>query len=256
MALAPKGSAPPIFDLKSATLPLVALVLKSTDLADLRRELQARLGDTPNFFSNDPVLIDLSTVADAAEPIDFEALCVLLRAHRMRPVAVRGGNAAQRDAALAAGLSEADDDAALPEPPRAEPPAREVVREVVHEVVRDVVREVHSPGPLTVVDRPMRSGQQVYAKGGDLVVLAVVNVGAELIADGSIHVYAPLRGKAIAGARGNAQARIFSTCLEPELIAIAGTYRTAENPLPDEVRGKAAQVRLDGDKLVMEPLKL
>jgi septum site-determining protein MinC len=128
---------------------------------------------------------------------------------------------------------------------------------VVQEVVKEVVREI--PGPATmVVDKPLRSGQKVYARGGDLVVLAMVNQGAEVVADGNIHVYAPLRGKAMAGARGNVNARIFSLCLEPELISIAGVYRTSENPLPLEVRGKAAQVRLsnDGqDKLLIEALK-
>jgi septum site-determining protein MinC len=108
--------------------------------------------------------------------------------------------------------------------------------------------------PTLIIDRPLRSGQQVYARGGDLVVLGAVNFGAELIADGSIHVYAPLRGKAIAGARGNTSARIFSTCMEPELISIAGTYRTTDNPLPAEVIGKPAQIRLDGERLVYEPL--
>jgi septum site-determining protein MinC len=131
-----------------------------------------------------------------------------------------------------------------------------VVNQVVQEIVREVVREV--PGPLTmVVDKPLRSGQKIYARGADLIVLAMVNQGAEVVADGNIHVYAPLRGKAMAGARGNTAARIFSTCLEPELVSIAGVYRTSENPLPDEVHGKAAQIRLsnDGkDKLLIEAL--
>jgi septum site-determining protein MinC len=266
MALAPKGSAPPIFDLKSASLDVVALVLKTTDLSELRAELQARLGGTPNFFSHDPVLIDLSAVRKAEHAIDFAALGGLLRTHRMQPVAVRGGSAQQHAAALAAGLSEAADDVAPTELSRPEPAVKEIVKEVIKEivtevevvrdVVHEVIREVPTPTPTLVIDKPLRSGQQVYAKGGDLVVLAVVNFGAELIADGSIHVYAPLRGKAIAGAKGNTEARIFSTCFEPELIAIAGTYRTAENPLPEEVRGKPAQIRLEGDKLVMEALKL
>jgi septum site-determining protein MinC len=106
-----------------------------------------------------------------------------------------------------------------------------------------------------VIDKPLRSGQQVYARGRDLVVLSMVNPGAEVIADGHIHVYAPLRGKAIAGARGDAGARILTLCLEPELVSIAGVYRTSENPLPDHLRGKPAQIRLQADKLVMEPLK-
>ena len=114
-----------------------------------------------------------------------------------------------------------------------------------------------APLGALVIDKPLRSGQQVYARGRDLVVLAMVNPGAEVIADGHIHVYAPLRGKAMAGARGNTDARIFALELDAELLSIAGVYRTSENPLPPSVKGLAAQVRLvpgnDGDKLVMTP---
>ncbi len=255
MALAPKGSAPPIFDLKSASLPLVALVLKTADLDELRGELQSRLGDTPQFFSHDPVLVELSAVRDLEQPvIDFAALVDIMRGYRMNPVAVRGGSADQHAAALEAGLAEAAEDVVATESARSSASARKQNVEL-KEVVKEVIREVPTPVPAIIVDKPLRSGQQVYAKGGDLVVLAMVNFGAELIADGSIHVYAPLRGKAIAGARGNTEARIYASCLEAELISIAGVYRTAENPLPDEVRGKAAQVLLRDDKLVIESLK-
>jgi septum site-determining protein MinC len=243
MAVDTTGGSAAVFELKNTTLPLLALHLKRTDLADLAGEIAARLRDTPNLFDHDPLVIDLSALREdhSAMP-DFPALAALLREHRMQPVAVSGGSPEQMAAALAAGLPEA------PEPPPARPP-----REV--EVVKEVVREVPVAGPGTlVIDKPLRSGQQVYAKGGDLVVLAAVNFGAEVIADGHIHVYAPLRGKAIAGHRGNTEARIFSTCLEPELIAIAGVYRTTETALPANVLGKPAQVRLVGDKLVMEPL--
>jgi septum site-determining protein MinC len=249
MAVATTGGTAAVFELKNTTLPLLALQLRQADLAGLGAEIAARLGDTPNLFDHDPLVIDLSALRETDEPPpDFPALVALLRAHRMQPVAVRGGNAAQMEAALAAGLPEA------PEPPPARPPREvEVVREVVREI--EVVREVPVAGPGTlVIDKPLRSGQQVYAKGGDLIVLAAVNFGAEVIADGHIHVYAPLRGKAIAGHRGNTEARIFSTCLEPELIAIAGVYRTTDTALPANVLGKPAQVRLVDDKLVMDPL--
>ena len=110
-----------------------------------------------------------------------------------------------------------------------------------------------------VIDKPLRSGQQVYARGRDLVVLAMVNAGAEVIADGHIHVYAPLRGKAMAGARGNMDARIFALELNAELLSIAGVYRTSEPPRPAQVQGKPAQVRLvatpDGDKLVFDAMQ-
>lgn len=259
------------FELKSATLGLLVLELKTADLGLLGAELQQRLGDTPEVFDREPLLIDFSQLpqstaaaADAAqaelglgaEPaLDLAALLSLLRGYRMQPVAVSGAGPELLARALALGLAEAPD---VDPAPRAEPRVQEVVREVVREVVveRAAPVEVPAEAPRTlVIDKPLRSGQQVYAKGADLVVLALVSHGAEVIADGHIHVYAPLRGKAIAGARGNTEARIFAASLEAELIAIAGIYRTTENPLPDTVLGKPAQVRLEGEKLVMEPLK-
>ncbi|CAM2179420.1 putative septum site-determining protein MinC [Paraburkholderia sacchari] len=112
-----------------------------------------------------------------------------------------------------------------------------------------------SAEPTLVIDRPLRSGQRIYAKG-DLVVLGMVSNGAEVIAEGNIHIYAPLRGRALAGVHGNHDARIFCTSLEAELISIAGIYRTAEVPLAAEVKGKPAQIRLDEERLLIEPLRL
>ena len=249
MAVDTAGQARTHLDLKSAQLSVVAMVLKTVDVAAVAAELAARSADDPEFFDNDPVLIDLSAVQAEEQPIDFAALVQLLRSHRTQPVAVRGGNPAQMQAAHAAGL------VAAPDMPAARAQPREVIREVVREVQVPVEVPVPAPAPgALVVDKPLRSGQQVYARGSDLVVLAMVSFGAEVIADGNIHVYAPLRGRAIAGARGDTSARIFSTCLEPQLVSVAGIYRTTETELPDNVRGKAAQVRLDGEKLLIEPL--
>lgn len=242
------------FELKSAALMLVAVILKTTDRAALARELDERIADTPGLFERDPVVIDLSQVREADAAIDFPALIELLRERQMLPLAVRGGNEAQLADALSAGLVEAPA-GANPAPP-ARAPAPVAVPAAPPVTLTEIIREVPVAGPGTmIVDRPLRSGQQVYAKGCDLVVLAAVNVGAEVIADGNIHVYGPLRGRAIAGARGNADARIFATCMEPQLISIAGTYRTTETPLPAEVLGKPAQVKLQGDKLLLEALK-
>ena len=249
MAVVAKGNAPAIFDLKSATMTLVALVLQSTDLVALADELTKRFGDAQDFFNQDPVVIDLVAVANAPAEIDFEALVLLLRSYRMHPVAVRGGSSAQMEAAQAAGLADAHEASAVH--PRLGSSAEIVAREVPPEVLSKA--QAVAPGTM-VIHKPLRSGQRVYAQGSDLVVLAAVNFGAEAIADGHIHVYAPLRGKAIAGASGNTEARIFSTCMQPELVAIAGNYRTTENPLPVEVVGKPAQIRLDGERLVFEPI--
>lgn len=251
MAADSTGTPRSSFDLKSAQLHVVAVALKDTDLQVVAADLAQRLADDPDFFDNDPVLIDLAHVKESEQPIDFPALIALLQAHRTQPVAVRGGNEAQTRDALAAGLCSAPDAQAARAAPQVE------VHEVVHEVIREVevVREVPAPmAGAMVIDKPLRSGQQVYARGTDLVVLAVVSYGAEVIADGNVHVYAPLRGRAIAGARGNTSARIFSTCMEPQLLSIAGMYRTTETELSPEVVGKPAQVWLDGEKIIVEPL--
>ena len=200
-----------------------------------------------------PLVIDLSPLQageQAGSPVDFVALNSLLCQYRLQPLAVRGGNEAQTAAARLAGLIQAND-ATVQRGSAAPAPAAAAA--AVAEAPAAPVAPAPAPGAL-VIDKPLRSGQQVYARGADLVVMAVVSFGAEVIADGNIHVYAPLRGRAIAGARGNTEARIFSTCLEPQLVSIAGIYRTTETELPDNVRGKPAQVRLDGEKLLIEPL--
>ena len=253
MTVALAGRAPATFEIKSATLPLVALLLKSPDLARLADELAARFGDLPEFFDEDPLVIDLAPLQslDATVAVDFHALIALLKTYRVRPVAVKGGGAEQMRAALAAGLAPAPD--AVPAVPRAAASAP-----TLQAIARHVPAPMPAPEPSSgamVVDKPLRAGQQVYARGRDLVLLSPVNPGAEVIADGHIHVYAPLRGRAIAGARGNTEARILTLHLQPELVSIAGVYRTSEQPLPDSLRGKPAQVRLQGDRLVMEPLK-
>jgi septum site-determining protein MinC len=261
MAAVPKANPASLFDLKSATLTLVAVVLKTTDLALLAQELATRLRDTPALLDTEPVAIDLSQVRDAAPPLDFPALIALLREHGMAPLAAKAGSREQMDAALAAGLMEAHHREPGPREVRPEPALQAVPEPAGSEPIDAAPAATSAAAPAAVpartamvIDRPLRSGQQVYAKGCDLIVLAVVSFGAEVIADGNIHVYAPLRGRALAGAHGDTTARIFTTCLEPQLVSIAGIYRTAEQTLPADVLGKAAQIWLDGESLVIEPL--
>lgn len=268
-AVKQKKQAAESFKIKSAHLQTVALMIKTADWHALAVDLSAKfgpLGETPDFFERDALILDFSNL-DANLPVqDFAPLLKVLKACRLVPVAVRGANAAWIEAARACGLVEATMDMPRSNPitdATAVPTLTEIVepevviQEAPHKAVREVVREGVGTATM-VVDKPLRSGQKIYARGADLVILAMVNQGAEVVADGNIHVYAPLRGKAMAGASGNIHARIFSTCLEPELISIAGIYRTSEKPLADDVRGKAAQVRLsnDGqDKLLIEALK-
>jgi len=238
----PPGAA---FALRSAKLTTVALLLETADPGALAAALEAQATDAAPLFENDPVIVDLAKLREADEPLAWDELLPLLRRHGMVPVAVRGGSDAQMEAAHAAGLIDAPEGqpAAAPAAASSTPAA-------------DPAPAAPAPVPPMIIDRPLRSGQQVYARGTDLIVLGLVSHGAEVIADGHIHVYAPLRGRAIAGARGNPSARIFTTCLEAQLVSIAGTYRTAETPLPDTVLARPAQVRLDGERLVVEPLNI
>ncbi len=242
MSVALAGRSPATFEIKSASLSLLALRLKSADLDTLAAELTAQYGDRPDFFEDDAVVLDLAALdeADAGAAIDFQRVGELLHARRLRLLAVRGGSAEQREAAKAIGLLLAPD---TPQPSAAKPTPAEA--------------PAAPPGAL-VIDRPLRAGQQVYARGRDVVVLAMVDPGAEVIADGHIHIYAPLRGRAIAGARGWGEARIFAHDMRPDLVSIAGVYRTSDEPLPPEVWGHAASVHLAsteaGDKLIFEPI--
>lgn len=268
MTIVIQATAPTSFEIKSANLPLVALLLKSPDLAVLSDDLSMRFGDIPDFFDHDPLVIDLgplqsggNAAAMANADIDFAGLADMLRRYRLCPIAVKGGSPQQMAAALAAGLVAAHDTHLLGGKPQlVDVKENRTASESPTPAAQPVQ---HAPPPAVahgalIIDKPLRSGQQVYARGRDLVVMAMVNAGAEVIADGHIHVYAPLRGRAMAGARGNVDARIFSLALDAELLSIAGVYRTSDKPLPASVLGQPTQVRLvsgtDGDKLVMEKM--
>jgi len=242
MAAVSSEIATDIVEFRSAALSLIAVVLKVTALDLLASELQRRACTMPGLFDDEPVAIDLSCLRDEPEPLNFRETIALFRRHGMVPVAARGGNVAQMAAALAAGLVDA--------PEGARPP-----REAAPPVVERVIERQMPLLPPLIVDKPLRSGQQIYARGRDLIVLSLVSYGAEVIADGHIHVYGPLRGRALAGAKGNSEARIFTTDLQAQLLAIAGTYRTGELPLPEGVAGRAAMVRLAGDQLIVDALE-
>jgi septum site-determining protein MinC len=235
------------FELRGAAVDLVVMALKTIDLDVLDTELAGQTARSPHLFDRDLLAIDLSAVRDLSHAsLDIARLVDLLRVYKMQPVVVQGGNPLQMAQALVLGLMPADlTDSATARSAGARSQQRPVV----------AVTAATTETTALVIDKPLRAGQQVYARGRDLVVLGAVNPGAEVIADGNVHVYATLRGRAIAGAKGNTQARIFAICMEPQLISIAGTYRTSEHLLPEGVQGCPAQVHLEGDKLVVEALK-
>lgn len=254
------AGADPAFELKAATFTLPLIRLLGVDMDAVEAQLIPRVEQAPSFFRNTPVVIDLGAVADANADVSFPHLVGLLRGLGMIPVGVRGGTLAQNEAAKAMELAILGDavrskrrEPALDIHMDSPPPAP-------HGHVDPAPVAAQTDAPLigvntgsTLIDRPVRSGQRVYAAGGDLTVTAPVSSGAELMADGNIHIYAPMRGRAIAGLKGDATARIFCQDLRAELISVAGHYRVSEN-IPDDLKGKRVQVFLDHDVLRIEPI--
>jgi septum site-determining protein MinC len=261
----------PAFELKSAQLTLVALLIKTSDLAKLAAQLLKKFGpngESPEFFDTDGVVLDFSQAGLTLPHPQWNLLLNTLSQCRLVASAVRGLDDASLAVAKKSGIAEAPPDIRRPATSKASPVAAPPALAPVAPLAKPT-QAAPSPAmappiardgtnPTMVVNKPLRSGQKVYARGADLIVMAMVNRGAEVIADGNIHVYAPLRGKAMAGARGNTSARIFALSLEPELVSIAGVYRTTEQELGPDVLGKPAQVRLSDDgkeKIIIEPLK-
>lgn len=245
----------PFFELRSGSVDALQFVVKTTDLDALKNELARRFEATPEFFSGEVVTIDVRRLAES-ERASIADIAQLLDGVRMRPIGVIAGEA-QREWAGSGGLPlvEARERRAASGKTESAPAADTPAAEPAASSPSEANGRTQASAQTLVIDKPLRSGQQVYAKG-DLVVLGLVSYGAEVIAEGNIHIYAPLRGRALAGVHGNHAARIFCTCLEPELISIAGIYRTTENPLPADVIGKSVQIRLADEKLMIEPLRL
>jgi septum site-determining protein MinC len=234
---------------KGTSLKIIQTQLRTTDPATLHAALAELTGNSPDFFENELAVLDFSQATDLPDNTDWAAIRDLLRNSGLQAVATRGLPDAQATLAAAAGLPGVGADAlcrSTARPKTAEaPPAPPPVQEAAPVVAPPPTPE---PPPRTVtLDKPLRSGQRFYARGSDLIVTAMISAGAEVIADGNIHVYAPLRGRALTGASGDKTARIFTTCLEAELVSVAGIYRTFEAGVPAELARQPATVCLTED---------
>ncbi len=230
-----------VFALKASSFTLPTLKLFGSDLEQVAETLSSKVVQAPDFFRNTPVVIDLQELDDAESSVDFPLLVGLLRGYGMVPVGVRGGSDAQNDAACAMEL------AVLAGP---KGPAAGGAKKPLRGPARPQARGFAAS---RLVSRPVRSGQRLYARGSDLIVTAAVSAGAEILADGNIHVYGPLRGRALAGVKGNRGCRIFCQNLQAELVAVAGHYRVNENLGPQDT-GKPVQIYLNERRLVIEAL--
>lgn len=242
-------------DFKSATLYAVRVVLQSHNTGELVAALEQRMRDAGSFFENEPVVVDATQID---QPIDWDALIRALSDHSLHPVGVVA-QGANLDAAKACGLVTVD--LANPAPRPTSAPVADQDVPVVAPPSQDSAAATlpappapEVPPAAMVINRQLRSGQRIYARNTDLIVIGVVSQGAEIIADGNIHVYGPLRGKAMAGARGDTSARIFTTQLDPELLAIAGVYRVIETRLDPSLLNQPTIVQLDDDQLKITAL--
>lgn len=230
---------------KGTTLKIIQTQLRTADPVILHGALGELTGNSPDFFDGELAVLDFTGAEALPDSVDWAQIRELLHGSGLHAVATRGLPAALSATASAAGLPAVAADAlsrpprakAEPEPPPTPPPAPVAVA--------PQPAPAPEPAPRTVtLDKPLRSGQRFYAKGSDLIVTAMVSAGAEVIADGNIHVYAPLRGRALAGASGDKAARIFTTSLEAELVSVAGLYRTFEAGVPAELARQPATVSL------------
>ena len=245
-------------EIKISTVVAISAILHSADPQAIDAALKQMTGGVSDFFEDEFAVIDVAAIADEAAQLDWESLVALLKRYRLNAVAVRGAPAALHDVIRAYDLF-LDDGSSGAHHGHARERAEEAaaVAALVPEPAPVPVAapaEAAAPVQTVIIDTPVRAGQRIYARGADLIVTAVVNNGAELIADGSIHVYAPLHGRALAGASGNAGARIFALQMEPELVSIAGVYRTFDEGVPADMVRQPVQIRLVGDRIDISSL--
>lgn len=234
-------------EIKISTVVAVSALLREPDPAILNAAMQEITCGEPDYFDDELAIIDVGCFTPAGDNIDWAGLIALFKSYRLTPVAVRNATPDMERGILAHGLS-------LDLVARPRPPAPREEHAAIPAPEAPAAAPLATQGSM-VIDTPVRAGQRIYAQGCDLIVTAAVNNGAEVIADGSIHIYAPLRGRALAGASGNPLARIFAMSMEAELVSIAGIYRTFENGLPKDLARRPSQVQLAGDRIDVLPMK-
>lgn len=228
---------------RMATLNVIRI--KDADPAVIREQIQDKVNQAPEFFRQLPILVDL----DEAPDIDVSAVTAICKENKLTLLGLLGGNPDLEERAQAIELpvlppSMFGNDRRSAPANAEQKPAQETEQKQQVQVAEPLSSSTSS----LLIKQPVRSGQQIYARGGDLVVLASVGAGAEVLADGHIHVYGPMRGRALAGVQGDTEARIFCHSLEAELVSVAGSY-ILHDDLPSELVGQPVQVSMVNDQL-------
>lgn len=246
-------------ELKGEMSMLNVLRLEDIDMEKMQSALEKKRDEAPQFFAQSPIVVDCSAIVDKCSDIDFVALKETILELGFIPVGVRGTpdniNASLMKSGWAVMRPGQAPASAKTEKENEQSPDQGTQKEPQQQTQEDATpQQAAAPSVQSMtIDKPVRSGQQVYAANGDMTILSATSAGSELVADGSIHAYGPMRGRVLAGARGNESARIFCNSLQAELIAIAGRYLLLDES-NTELKGKPAMIRLEGEKLVIEPL--
>lgn len=235
------------FQLKGGLYPLTALQLLESNLSTFEQQLDAKIKQAPKFFLHAPIVLDLQKLK-TLDSLDFNKLKEILLKKQLVPVGMKGVPAEYQAPAIMAGF------ALLPESSKEtksnETQIRQSLPKNAHSLDDSSGNEIKGSN-TKIVTEPVRSGSQIYARGGDLIVVAQVSHGAELLADGHIHVYGTLRGRALAGVTGDIRAHIFCQSLEAELISVAGQYNISED-IDQTFSGKAVDISILNGRLHIE----
>ncbi|MDO8893348.1 septum site-determining protein MinC [Nitrosomonas sp.] len=245
---------PPALEFKSSTFFAPILILYTHDMVAIEQTLQEKINLAPEFFRNSPLIIDLRELNKLNQDLDFVQITQLLRRIGFFPVGIRGGNEQQNKQASTLSIPidtvrEQGNPITIGEAQKQEA-APEVT--VAKESVSPIAAPPQAPAAATLITQPIRSGQRIYASG-DLIILSQVSAGAEIMAEGNIHVYNTLRGRALAGVHGNTAARIFCFDLQAELISIAGDYKTSED-LNKQTYKNPVQIYLQNHALIIKEI--
>lgn len=242
-------------ELKIGQVGIANLRVRTLDVPRLVEEMRSRVERAPKLFQRAAVVLDFGGLPQVPNAATAQALMEGLRDAGVLPVAIAYGTSETERLAEALGLpllakfraqyERGDEASPAPAPARREPESEPAPAKAV--------TAPHAGQPGIMHAAPVRSGQQVYADNRDLTVLSSVGAGAEVIADGSVHIYGPLRGRALAGAQGNEKARIFCREFHAELVAVAGHYKVLED-IPKDLYGKAVQVWLEDGQLKLAAL--
>lgn len=239
-----------VIELKAGAFTLPVLQLLRNQPEEIYQQLSEKVEQAPEMFRNAPLAIDINTLSKEIAPIDFVNLVHKISTLGLRAIGLRGGNSNQQNLARASGLAVlAENRSDVKVAPVVEAP----IPTEAEQPSQNSESQESQPSATKLINHPVRSGQRIYASNGDLIVLSTVSAGAEIMADGNIHVYGALRGRALAGVKGDLNTRIFCSDLQAELVSIAGQYQISEG-IDDSLRGKPVQIHLSNESLVIEVL--